>query len=346
MVETNSQVTQIVLPGTVEPSALQIRKRPLPVPGIGQALMKMEATGVSRAEQSMRRGIHRGQPAFPFVPGFDVVGRVIAVGPSTDPALIGRRYATITKIGSWASHLIVQAEYLVPVPEKLDAAAVETVLSHGVAAWQMLHRIAKVNQGQSIVVTDAGGGCGAALVQLGRHAGLRVIAIAPAHEHARLRHEGALVLDCFAPDLGRRINELVPGGAAAIFTHLGGERLVKLWKLVGKAGTLVLYFSLSTSNDIEPGLWPASWDIARLRVWNLVPNGRRARDFALCEGRFRNRRRRQWWHEDANKVLELLCQGILKPQIAAQFPLSETDLALTLAESPDVSGKVVIVPDV
>ncbi|MCE0537918.1 zinc-binding dehydrogenase [Kineosporia rhizophila] len=345
MVSTNTQVTQIVLPGTVEPGELQIHRRPLPVPAPGQALLQMEATGVSRAEQGMRRGIHRGQPAFPFVPGFDVVGRVVAVGPATDPGLVGRRYAAITETGSWSSHLVVEANSLVPVPDTLDAAAVETVLSHAVAAWQMLHRIAVVAPGQSIVVTDAGGGFGAALVQLGRHAGLRVIAIAPAHEHARLRHEGALPLDCFAPDLVGRAQELLPDGAAAVFTHVGGERLVKCWSLVGRGGTLVLYFSLSTSNDVEPGLWPAAWDTARLRLWSLMPNGRRARAFALCGGRLRSRRRRQWWHQDAGQVLELLGQGVLKPRIAARFPLSETDLALTLAESPDVSGKVVIVPD-
>ena len=78
--------TEVVLPGVVEPDGLVLRTRELPAPGRGQVTVAVAATGVSMAEQSMRRGRYPGQPKFPFVPGYDLVGTITAVGPGVDPA--------------------------------------------------------------------------------------------------------------------------------------------------------------------------------------------------------------------------------------------------------------------
>nr|WP_216364730.1 alcohol dehydrogenase catalytic domain-containing protein [Rhodanobacter glycinis] len=95
--------TEIVLPGIVAPSGLQIRQATRPVPAANQVLLQMEATGVSFAEKAMRRGRYPGQPRFPFVPGYDVVGTVLAVGSGVDPALVGERVAAALKTGGWAT---------------------------------------------------------------------------------------------------------------------------------------------------------------------------------------------------------------------------------------------------
>ncbi|BCJ56336.1 hypothetical protein Asp14428_78110 [Actinoplanes sp. NBRC 14428] len=69
-------LTEIVLPGVVEPEGLEVRRRPVPEPGPGRALVRVEAAGVSFAEQQKRRGRYYDQPPFPFVPGYDLVGTV------------------------------------------------------------------------------------------------------------------------------------------------------------------------------------------------------------------------------------------------------------------------------
>src|SRR5690348_3141595 len=102
-----STVTEVVLPGKVEPDGLRVITRELPAPAAGQVVLRMDATGVSFAEQQMRRGKYYDQPPFPFVPGYDVIGTVTAVGPGTDTGLIGRRFAAVTKVGGWASHLLL-----------------------------------------------------------------------------------------------------------------------------------------------------------------------------------------------------------------------------------------------
>src|ERR1700679_3519687 len=89
--------TEVVLPGVVEPSGLQLRQRTLPPPAAGQVLVRIEAVGVSFAEQGMRRNRYPGQPKFPFVPGYDLIGVVTATGPDVDRAWIGQLVAALTK---------------------------------------------------------------------------------------------------------------------------------------------------------------------------------------------------------------------------------------------------------
>ncbi|MEU7054312.1 alcohol dehydrogenase catalytic domain-containing protein, partial [Streptomyces eurythermus] len=167
-------MVEVVLPGRVEPEGLQVRHGAVPSAGPGQVVVRMEATGVSFAEQQMRRGRYYDQPPFPFVPGYDLVGTVAATGEGVDAGLVGTRVAALLKVGGWASHVVLDAADLVPVPDGIGAAAAETVVINGITAWQMLHRKARVRAGQTVLVHGANGGVGSVLVQLARAAGARV----------------------------------------------------------------------------------------------------------------------------------------------------------------------------
>src|SRR5687767_4362887 len=91
------QAVEVVLPGPVEPTGLQVRTRELGPPVRDEVLVAVDASGVSFAEQSMRRGWYPGQPRFPFVPGYDVVGTATEVGDRVEPAVLGQRVAAVTK---------------------------------------------------------------------------------------------------------------------------------------------------------------------------------------------------------------------------------------------------------
>jgi NADPH2:quinone reductase len=340
-----TRTTEIVLPGKVETSGLQVRSRDLAAPATGQAVLRMDATGVSFAEQQMRRGKYYDQPPFPFVPGYDVVGTVTAVGPDVDPTLVGRRFAAVTKTGSWASHQLIDVADLVPVPDGVDAADAETVVVNGITAWQMLHRTARVRAGATIVVLGANGGVGSTLVQLARHAGITVIGTASTRHHAAVRALGATPVDYRDRQLYARIREIAPDGVDAVFDHVGGPAIVESWRLLRRGGTLVSYGTASTKDDEGNSRLPVLKLLARLATWNLLPNGRSATFYNFWAGRRRADAFRARLREDLTSVLELLAGGVLTAQVAARFPLSEAGAALALAESRTVAGKVVIVPD-
>jgi len=337
--------TEVVLPGLVEPEGLIVRSRRLPPPAAGQALVRVEATGVSFAEQGMRRGRYPGQPKFPFVLGYDLVGTVQAVGTGVDSTLIGRRFAAATKIGGWASHTLVAAADLIPVPEGLDPAAVETLVVNGITAYQMLYRSARVKPGGTVLVHGAGGGVGGVLVQLARHAGIRVIGTAAPRNHASLRDLGVDPIDYHDDNLAERVRELAPAGVDAVFDHLGPASFRTSFSVLADGGTLVGYGSAARLDDDNSMVGMFVGMLARLYSWNVLPNKRRANFYNFWGGHSLSLRRfRERQHADLTAVLQLLARGELTPQIAATFPLAKAGAALKLAESRTTSGKVVLLP--
>ncbi|MEU6747916.1 medium chain dehydrogenase/reductase family protein [Spirillospora sp. NPDC046719] len=339
------ELVEVVLPGKVEPEGLQIRHGDVPVPGPGQVVVRMEATGVSFAEQQMRRGRYYDQPAFPFVPGYDLVGTVQAAGRGVDPGLIGTRVAALTKVGGWASHVLLDAADTVPVPDGIGAAEAETLVVNGITAWQMLHRKARVRAGQTVLVHGANGGVGSVLVQLAQAAGAKVIGTASARHHDLLREQGVAPVDYRAGDVAAQVRALAPGGVDAVFDHVGGAGIVDSWRLLAPGGTLVSYGSASTRDDEGSKQWPVFKLLGRVWMWNALPNGRRAYFFnawagrALSKDRFRARLR-----ADLTEVFAALQRGDVTPRIAAELPLARVADAMRLAESGTVAGKVVLTP--
>lgn len=338
-------LVEVVLPGTVEPEGLRLRHGAVPTAGPGQVVIRMEATGVSFAEQQMRRGRYYDQPAFPFVPGYDLVGTVLTTGEGVEPGLVGTRVAALVKVGGWASHVRVDAADAVPVPDGVSAAQAETLVLNGITAWQMLHRKAHVRAGATIVVHGANGGVGSALVQFARAAGVKVIGTASARHHDALRESGVTPVDYRTQDVAARVRELAPGGVDAVFDHVGGRSVVDSWHLLAPGGTLVAYGSASTRDDEGSKQWPVLQLLGRVWWWNALPNGRHAYFFnvwagrALARNRFRARLR-----ADLTQVFAALQRGEVTAQIAAELPLTRIADAVRLAESGTVAGKVVLNP--
>jgi len=215
---------------------------------------------------------------------------------------------------------------------------------NGITAWQMLHRIAQVRAGQTILVLGATGGVGSTLVQLARHAGIRVIGTAAARNQDALRRLGAEPVDYRDPDVPARVRELAPDGVDAVFDHVGGPGLIESYRLLGKGGTLVSYGSSSTKNVEGNSRLPVLLLIARLAWWNLMPNGRGAHFYNLWAGRRNRAGYQRRIREDLGQVLDLVADGTISAQIAARLPLEKAAEALRLAESGTVTGKVVLVP--
>jgi len=336
--------TEIVLPGKVEPEDLQVTTRELPDPAPDQAVVRVEATGVSFAEQQMRRGKYYDQPPFPFVPGYDLVGTIERLGNGGDGDLsVGRRVAALTKTGAWADRVVLDADELVPVPAGVDAAAAETVVVNGVTALRML-RAARVQPGETIVLLGAAGGVGSTLVQLARHNGIRVIGTAGPSAQDRVRELGAIPVDYRNEDVPARVRELAPSGVAAVFDHVGGPGIVDSWRMLARGGTLISYGSAATRDVPGNPRVPVLKLLARLVAWNVLPNGRRAKFFNLWAGARKRDRYRADLRRDLADVLQLLHEGAIDAQVAKRFALRDAGAALRYAEQGAIVGKVILEP--
>ena len=335
--------TEIVLPGTVEPEGLQITTRELPDPRPDQAVVRVEATGVSFAEQQMRRGKYYNPPPFPFVPGYDLVGTIERLGDGGRDLSVGRRVAALTKTGAWADRVVLDTAELTPVPDGVDAAAAETVVVNGVTALRML-RTARVQSGETIVVLGAAGGVGSTLVQLARHRGIRVIGTAGPSAQERVRALGAIPVDYRNEDVPARVRELAPNGVAAVFDHIGGPGISDSWRMLARGGALISYGTASTRDVAGNARVPVLKLLARLLAWNALPNGRRAKFFNLWAGARNRDRYRAQLRRDLGEVLQLLQQGAIDAQIARRFALRDAGAALRCAEQGALVGKVILEP--
>jgi NADPH:quinone reductase-like Zn-dependent oxidoreductase len=343
--------TEVVLPGLVEPSGLRLVQRMLAPPAAGQALVRVESTAVSFAESAMRRGRYQGQPKFPFVPGYDLVGIVESVGPGVDRALIGRRVAALTKTGAWATAVLLDAAELMEVPDGVSADDAETLVVNGLTAYQMLHGSAKVRPGQTVLVLGASGGVGTILVQLAGQAGVRVIGTAGPRHHEALRALGAEPIDYHDPDLAARVRELAPEGVDAVFDHLGGASVDLSYRLLNRTGSLVSYSIASHLDDKTPVLLTFLVLLSKLAYWNYLPTGKHASFYNVWSGAGKpgSAKRAAFLariRTDLTHVFGLLQDGTLTARIAARFPLSEVTAALELSESSGRTalGKIILVP--
>ncbi len=307
-------------------------------PQAGEAVVRVEAAGVSFAEVQMLKGRYFSQPKFPFVPGYDLAGVVERVGEGVDEGLIGRRVAALTETGTWAERVTLDAVELVAVPDGLEPAEAVAVVTNGVTAWQMLHRAARVRPGQSVVVHGASGGVGTLLVQLARLAGATVIGTASASKHEGVRALGAIPIDYRTEDVPARVLEISPGGVDAVFDHVGGPGLVDSWRMLGRGGTLVSYGSASTLEGTEHRLRPYLPIFGRIMLWNAMPNGKKASFYYV-------KRWPKLFQQDLATVLALLSEGKFEARVAGQMPLDRAAEALDLLASGKASGKVVLVPE-
>ena len=230
------------------------------------------------------------------------------------------------------------------MPDGVDPVDAETAIVNGLTAWRMLHRTARVQSGQTIVVLGAAGGVGSLLVQLARAAGVAVIGVAGPAQQESVAALGATPVDYRAEDVLARVRELAPGGVAAVFDHVGGDGIEASWRMLARGGTLVSYGTAATKDEPGNPRLPVLKLLARLTLWNLLPNGRHAHFFNLWAGkRLRPARYRAQVREDLAQLFELLRDGRLSAQIAARFPLTDAAAALRFAEQGGNTGKVALV---
>ena len=330
--------TEIVMPGEGGPEVLKAHRRDLPAPEPGQVVVRVEAAGVSFAEVQMLRGRYFGQPRFPFVPGYDLVGKVEYVGEGVEGRLLGTRVAALTETGAWADRVALDAAKLAPVPDGIEPADAVAAITNGVTAWQMLHRVAKVRPGQTILVHGASGGVGTLLVQLARLAGAEVIGTASASKQEYVRALGALPVDYKNDDVPSRVREISPSGVDAVFDHVGGPGLVDSWRMLRRGGTLVTYGSASTLSGTGHWIRPYLPIFARVLLWNAMPNGKRATFYYV-------KRWPKFFQQDLSTVLSLLAEGKLESRVTTRMPLEKAAEALELLASGKASGKVVLLPE-
>ncbi|MBC8264339.1 MAG: zinc-binding dehydrogenase [Anaerolineales bacterium] len=309
----------------------------LPKPGPGKVRVKVLATSACFTDTMVRKGVYRDvKEKPPFSPGYDMVGVVDELGAGVTRLKVGQRVAELTVIGAYSQYICLPESHLAPVPDGLDPAeAVSLILSY-VTAYQMLHRSAKVQRGQRILIHGAGGAVGTAMLQLGKLLDLEMYGTASRAKHELVASLGATPIDYKSEDFVERIRTLTGDGVDAAFDPIGGDNFKRSFKSLKRGGTLVAYGFYENAMG-KGGNVPLEFMLVKL--WDILPNGRSTAFYSI--GSLREKHA-DWFRADLTELFDLLAQGKIKPVIAERMPLSEAARAHELVEQAAVKGRIVL----
>ncbi|RFU36763.1 oxidoreductase [Actinomadura logoneensis] len=313
------------------PEVLAVEESPVPEPGPGEVLVRPEVIGTNYVDVQLRREADRASIWFRELPGTltgDVVGTVERTGSDVDPALAGTRVAAVAT-DAWADRVVTDADWLVPVPDDLDAASASVLPLAGAVALGCL-RVGRIAAGETVLVTAGAGTIGHLAVQLARLRGAgTVIATAGSDAKRKLLADlGAdTVIDHTAPDWDEQVRAAAPEGVHLALDAIGGDTLHRALDLLAPFGRAVVYGA-------------SAGDLTSVPVTSVFAL-RSVIGFAVLAYRLADPEQAR---ADLDELTGLLRSGRLRAVTGARVPLDEPVRAHRLLEDRAVVGRLVLEP--
>ena len=308
------------------PEHLEIVERPDPVPGPGQALVRMRLAALNFFDTLIVAGRYQVKPALPFSPGGEGVGVVEALGPGASGVAVGDRVIVHAGHGCCAELIALDAARLTPVPDAVpDEQAAGLTITYGTSLHALANR-ARLQPGEWLAVLGASGGVGLAAVELGRLMGARVIACARGAEKLEIaRHAGAdHVIDSGSDDLREVVKSL--GGADVVYDPVGGDLFTAAFRACKpEARILLIGFASGKLPEVKPN---------HMLVKNIDLMGFYWGGYLKF--------RPEVITESLAQLVAWHGEGRIKPHISHLLPLARAEEGLDLLRSRRSTGKVVI----
>ncbi len=330
---------------------LVIESAPDPVPGPGEVVIEVAAIGVNFADCFTRMGLYapaRHYVGFPITPGFEVAGRVAAVGDGVTDLAPGREVLALLRFDACATAVRVPRAQVFALPAGWSperAAGFPTVF---LTAWYALHELARVRPGERVLVHSAAGGVGQALVQLARRAGAEVTGmVGAAHKATAVERLGAAVIDRSSGNPWQR----TPGGFDIVLDANGVPTLRDSYRHLAPGGRLVVYGFHGMLARPRPGRargrvhWPRllwAWlRTPRFSPLRLVGDNRGVLGFNLSfvadhPGRL---------HAGMAQLMAWAEAGAIEPVGVTTYALDDVAAAHAALESGDTVGKLVLLTE-
>jgi putative PIG3 family NAD(P)H quinone oxidoreductase len=312
------------------PEVLRVTRRPVPVAGPGEVLVRVAAAGVNRPDVMQRQGQYPPPPGAPSILGLEIAGTIVAVGPDTDGAIKGQPVCALIAGGGYAEYVAVPFGQCLPVPAALsmvEAAAIPETLF---TVWTNLFERGYASEGDAVLVHGGTSGIGTMAILLGKLFGLTVIVTAgSAAKCAAARDLGAAhAIDYRSEDFVERVKDITAGrGVAVVLDMVGGDYVPRNLKCLAEDGRHV---SIAVQRGAEATV--PLFEIMRRRL-TLTGSTLRARDAEFKAMVADELARHVWPQVEA---------GALKPVIDRTFPLADAAEAHRRMEGGDHIGKIVL----
>lgn len=331
--------TRVIVTRYGGPQVIDVIEEPLRKPERGEIRVKVQAAGVALADIMRREGKVPLSPIPPFTPGYDAIGIVDELGEDVQKYLIGDKVAVFFNgTGGYASYVYAKDDEVVGVPAHIDSLTAVAVILNYVTAYQMLHRIAKVGEGERILIHGASGGVGTALLELGKLAKLEMYGTASLTKHSIVSQFGAMPIDYRNKDFVDTLRIQAPEGMDVVFDPIGGRNYERSMKTLSKNGRFIGYGYTSILQQGDPEEWTSEWK--SLSKNKTTGKGNPVYLYSITSLK---KERLDWFQEDIRFLLSLLEEGKINPLISYRLPIREAAHAQELLEKSLSVGKVVLI---
>lgn len=310
------------------PDVLQYEEIPLPSPGPGQVVVKLEAIGLNFIDCYVRSGVYK--TALPFTPGMEAAGTVTATAPDITEVRTGDRVAYAPHIGAYAEYAVVPAERLVRLPAGMDSRSAAATMLQGMTAHYLATSTYPLKKGDAALVHAAAGGVGLLLIQIAKMRGARVFGTVSTQEKAALAKEAGAdeVILYTEKDFEAEVMRLTSGkGVNVVYDSVAKTTFDKSLNCLGLRGVLALF---GQSSGPVPPVDPAR--LAKNAVFLTRPG---LGQYTATRAELLQR---------AGDLFDWIASGKLKLRISQTLPLKDAAEAHRLLEGRKTTGKVLLIP--
>jgi NADPH:quinone reductase len=321
-------VVEIAAPGG--PEQLKVATRPIPQPGDGEVLVRVEAAGVNRPDVMQRQGRYPPPPGASDLPGMEIAGEIVALGPNTSGLSLGDKIASLLPGGGYAGYAIAAAPLCMPIPSGLSMVEAAAIPETYMTVWTNLFERGGCKAGDIVLIHGGTSGIGTTAIQLAKAWGARVYATAGTEKKARACEAlGAIRgIDYKTEDFVEVMRAEAKGhGVDITLDMVAGSYVQRNLDIAAVEGRVVTISLLGgTRAEINMGTVLTK----RLTLTGSTLRSRTVAQKAAVADAVRK------------NVWPLLASGKVRPVIFATFPLAEASEAHRLMESSNHIGKIVL----
>lgn len=329
------------------PEVLQMKEAADPQPEPGELRIRVEAAGINFADIMGRMGMYPDLPGIPIVVGYEVAGRVDAVGAGGDSEWFGRDVIALTRFGGYSDVVCVPQNQVFARPTGMSAAEGAALPVNYFTAYMLVVVMGGLRKGDTMLVHSAGGGVGIAATQLAKHIGATVIGTASTSKHDFLRSIGVdHLIDYRREDFEQRTRDITGGrGVELILDAVGGDSFRKGFRLLAPTGRLGMFGMSAAATGKQRNVLSLLRTVASMPWLQFTPVSLIDQNkgvFGVNLGHMWQEvdRIRTWGEE----LLRLWTERVVRPHVDKVFPFSEAAAAHHYIQDRRNVGKVLLAP--
>ncbi len=323
--------------------AFQLKEFNIEDPKGNEVIVEAEAFGLNYADVMARRGLYREAPPFPCVVGYEVVGKIVKIGPDANADILNKRVVAFCRFGGYAKHVITN-DYACVEVEDQGAGELLALCTQAVTAYYMAEYLTPIHGGDKVLIHAAAGGVGSIMIQLAKMNGAEVFAKIGRQEKAdHVKNLGAdHVINYRSSDYFEQVKQILQGEQLDVsYNPVAGSTFKKDMELLGSGGRMVLF----GGSELAEGKWGILSKlnfVRKMGFFTPIVLMMKSKNILGVNMLKIADNKPQVLERCLRAVVGLYTDGKLKPQVGGVYSSDQLAEAHSALESGQTTGKLIV----